>query len=102
MITLFYIANFKRAQRYGGMIDCSYPNYGPKYYNRFLIYYILILYDLMMYFDDEKLIKYHMPTVNRTLTEEGLVAKNGGLNFKRCLLVFYRLDRTMEGFPEPY
>ncbi len=81
--------DFKRSQRYDGMINCSYPNYGPNIIPGFSIYYILMLYDHMMYFGDEKLIKYHMPTVDgilnyfdRTLTEEGLVGKNGGLNLK--------------------
>lgn len=81
--------DFKRSQRYDGMINCSYPNYGPNVIPGFSIYYILMLYDHMMYFGDEKLIKFHMPTVDgilnyfdRTLTEEGLVGKNGGLNIK--------------------
>lgn len=81
--------DFKRSQRYDGMINCSYPNYGPNVIPGFSIYYILMLYDHMMYFGDEKLIKFHMPTVDgilnyfdRTLTQEGLVGKNGGLNLK--------------------
>lgn len=81
--------DFKRSQRYDGMINCSYPNYGPNIIPGFSIYYILMLYDHMMYFGDKKLIKYHMPTIDgilnyfdSTLTEEGLVGKNGGLNLK--------------------
>lgn len=81
--------DFKRSQRYDGMINCSYPNFGPNIIPGFSIYYILMLYDHMMYFGDEKLIKFHLPAIDgilayfdRTLTPEGLVGKNGGLNMK--------------------
>lgn len=87
--------DFKRSQRYDGMINCSYPNYGPNIIPGFSIYYIMMLYDHMMYFGDKELIKFHMPAIDgiltyfdRNLTNEGLVAKIGGLNNKEAYLSF--------------
>ena len=79
--------DFKRSARYDGLLNCSYPSYGPNVIPGFSIYYILMLYDHMMYFGDKELLRYHMPTVDgileyfrRTLDDRGLVAKNGGHN----------------------
>lgn len=79
--------DFRRSQRYDGLLNCCYPNCNPNIIPGFSIYYILMLYDHMMYFGDRALIRYHMPTVDgvldffdRNLTEEGYVAKVGGVN----------------------
>lgn len=79
--------DFRRSRRYDGMLNCSYPNFGPNIIPGFSIYYIGMLYDHMMYFGDIELIRYHMPVVdgvldyfNRQLNEQGIVGKNGGIN----------------------
>ncbi|MCD8009758.1 MAG: hypothetical protein LUF34_02975, partial [Lachnospiraceae bacterium] len=60
----------------------SYPNVIPG----FSIYYILMVYDHMMYFGDSALVAEHMPTMDlvlhyfeRHLTPEGYVEKGGGV-----------------------
>lgn len=79
--------DFRRSQRYDGMLNCSYPCYGPNVIPGFSIYYIMMLYDHMMYFGDKDFLRQHMGTVdnileffNRSLDEHGLVGKVGGLN----------------------
>ena len=76
--------DFKRAQRYDGLINCCYPSYLPNIIPGFSIYYILMIYDHMMYFGDEELVVYHMPTIDgilnffdRNITKEGYVDKVG-------------------------
>lgn len=81
--------DFRRSQRYDGLINCSYPNYGPNVIPGFSIYYILMLYDHMMYFGDKVFLERHMPAVEGILyyfhshQENGLVEKTGGLNGER-------------------
>lgn len=77
--------DFKRAQRYDGMISSAYPNTKPNVIPGFSIFYILMLHDHMMYFGDKQLISYHMPSVESILyffeknkTEKGYVDKIGG------------------------
>lgn len=79
--------DFRRAQRYDGLLNCSYPMYGSNVIPGFSIYYILMLYDHMMYFGDRDLLLDHLPTVegilryfHKNLTEDGYVQKIGGLN----------------------
>ena len=79
--------DLRRSQRYDGMINCSYPNYGPNVIPGFSIYYILMLYDHMMYFGDKEFLRRHTGAVDgileyfrRTVDERGLVGKNGGVN----------------------
>lgn len=81
--------DFRRSQRYDGLLNCSYPCYGANVIPGFSIYYILMLYDHMMYFGDKELLEKHMPTVEGILnyfyyhrTTEGYVEKIGGLNGK--------------------
>lgn len=81
------IDDFHRSVRYDGLINCSYPCYGPNVIPGFSIYYILMIYDHMMYFGDKELITRYMPTVEgildffrRNLNDQGLVGKIGGLN----------------------
>lgn len=93
--------DFRRSQRYDGLLNCSYPCYGPNIIPGFSIYYILMLYDHMMYFGDRELLEEHLPTVERILnffhqrrTEEGYVMKLGGLNGKSTKWSF--IDWTPE------
>ena len=79
--------DFRRSQRYDGMINCSYPTWGPNVIPGFSIYYILMLYDHMMYFGDPEFLRQHMGAVDgileffrRNLDERGLVGKVGGIN----------------------
>jgi alpha-L-rhamnosidase len=79
--------DFRRSQRYDGLLNCSYPTYGPNVIPGFSLYYIMMIYDHMMFFGDKELIKYHIPTIDsildyfdRNLNDQGLVGKNGGLN----------------------
>lgn len=83
------IDDFKRAQRYDGLLNCCYPNCNTNVIPGFSIYYILMLYDHMMYFGDKKLIEYHMPAVenilnffDRNIVREGYVGNIGGLNLE--------------------
>lgn len=80
------IDDLARAQRYDGLLNCSYPNCNPNIIPGFAIYYILMIYDHMMYFGDKKLVEKYMPTVERILmffeehlSEKGYVGKTGGL-----------------------
>ncbi len=81
------IDDFKRAQRYDGLISSAYPNTKPNVIPGFSIYYILMIHDHMMYFGDEELLKYYMPSVQQILNfyesniqEEGYVGKLGGFH----------------------
>lgn len=77
--------DFKRSARYDGLLNCSYPSYGPNVIPGFSIYYIMMVYDHMMYFGDKGLVSYHMPTIDgileyfrRSLNEHGLVGIGSG------------------------
>lgn len=79
--------DFRRSQRYDGLLNCSYPCYGPNVIPGFSIYYIMMLYDHMMYFGDKELLEDHMPAVegilnylHKNISEDGYVKKIGGLN----------------------
>ncbi len=79
--------DFRRSQRYDGLTNSSHPNYESNVIPGFSIYYILMLYDHMMYFGDKKLLREHFPHIDRVLgffrnylTEEGYVDKVGGIN----------------------
>ena len=77
--------DLRRSQRADGMINCCYPNYGPNVIPGFAIYYILMVYDHMMYFGDRKLVRKHLPCIDgileyfdNHLEARGLVGKTGG------------------------
>lgn len=79
--------DLRRSQRYDGLLNCSYPNCSSNIIPGFSIYYILMLYDHMMYFGDRGIIEAYMPVVeqilhffDRHLTKEGYVEKVGGIN----------------------
>ena len=83
------IDDFSRAQRPDGLLNASYPNVNTNVIPGFSIYYILMLYDHMMYFGDKALVRRYLPVVERSLgffaqhlTAEGLVDKIGGVNGK--------------------
>ena len=89
------IDDLARAQRYDGLLNCSYPNCNPNIIPGFSIYYILLIYDHMMYFGDKKLIEKYMPTVERILlffkdhlSEKGYVGKTGGLIMEEAFWSF--------------
>lgn len=93
--------DFRRSQRHDGLINCSYPCVRPNVIPGFSIYYILMLYDHMMYFDDRELLEEHVLAVSGILnyfhknrTEEGYVKKLGGLNGREANWSF--IDWTPE------
>jgi len=76
---------FRLSQRADGMINCCYPHWGPNVIPGFSIYYILMVYDHMMYFGDRKLIKRHLGAIDgileyfdNHLDARGIVGKTGG------------------------
>lgn len=75
----------RRSQRDDGLLNACYPYYGAGVIPGFSIYYILMLYDHMMYFGDQKLIQKHLGTVDGILhyfdahlDQNGMVKKIGG------------------------
>ena len=83
------IDDFCRAQRPDGLLNCSYPNVNVNVIPSFSMYFILIVYDHMMYFGDQKLVRCCLPVIDRALDffdshlrTDGLVDKVGGVNGK--------------------
>lgn len=81
--------DLKRSQRYDGLLNCCYPNCNPNVIPGFSVYYILMVYDHMMYFGNKKLIEEYMPAIHqilnffdRNLTPQGYVGKIGGMNME--------------------
>ncbi|HJD45581.1 MAG TPA: hypothetical protein H9909_01935 [Candidatus Mediterraneibacter norfolkensis] len=81
--------DFRRSQRYDGLLCSAYPNTKPNVIPGFSIYYILMLQDHMMYFGDQELVRRHMPAVENILyffeshlTEKGCVGKIGDVHGK--------------------
>lgn len=81
--------DFRRSQRYDGLLNCAAPRYDASVIPGFSIYYILMLYDHMMCFGDREFLEDHMPAVegilqffHRNRTDKGYVDKIGGLNGK--------------------
>lgn len=79
--------DFRRSQRYDGMINCSYPCYEPNIIPGFAAYYILMLWDHMMFFGDKGFLRGHLACMDGILNffgsnsdERGLVGKIGGVN----------------------
>lgn len=78
--------DFKRAQRYDGLLCSAYPNTRPNVIPGFSIFYVWMVFDHMIYFGDKELVRYHMPAVEQVLaffernrTKEGYVGTVGGL-----------------------
>ena len=77
--------DFRRSQRADGMINCCYPHWGPNIIPGFAVYYIMMVYDHMMFFGDKKLIKTHLGAIDGVLEyfdnhleNRGIVGKTGG------------------------
>ncbi|MBP5167030.1 MAG: hypothetical protein ILP09_07200 [Oscillospiraceae bacterium] len=78
------IDDFRRSQRPDGLINCSYPCYGPNVIPGFSLYYILMIHDHMMYFGDREMVKRCLPAVDgilgffdRNIGENGIVRRIG-------------------------
>lgn len=78
--------DLSRSQRPDGLLNCCYPNCNTNVIPGFTIYYILMVYDHMMYFGDKALIAQHLPTIDRILgffhghlDAQGHVGKTGGV-----------------------
>jgi hypothetical protein len=70
--------DLRRSQRFDGLLNACYPNCNSNVIPGFAIYYILMVYDHMMYFGDRELVGEHMPTVYRILKYfDGHLAKEG-------------------------
>ena len=79
---------FRRSQRPDGMIAANAPSVKAGVIPGFSIYYILMVYDHMMYFGDRRLVEWHFPAIERVmaffenhLNDQGLVGKVGGRLF---------------------
>lgn len=84
------IQDMRRSQRYDGLLNCSYPNACTNVIPGFSIYYILMVYDHMMYFGDKKLVRESLPVIegilnyfHNHLDDRGLVGKTGGMLMDR-------------------
>lgn len=78
------IEDFHRSQRPEGLLNCSYPCYGPNVIPGFSLYYVLMLYDHMMYFGDRDFLRRYLPTADgilgffdRQLGENGMLRRIG-------------------------
>ena len=79
--------DFKNSQNSDGTLNASSPNYEENVIPTFSVYYIWMVYDHMMYFDNHRLIKDQLPTIQRILnyfethrTVTGILDNLGGLN----------------------
>lgn len=59
--------DLRRSQHYDGLLNCCYPNCNTNVIPGFSIYYILMVYDHMMYFGDRNLVAEHMPVIEQVL-----------------------------------
>ena len=81
--------HFRHSQREDGLLNACYPYAaGAGVIPGFSIYYIMIVYDHMMYFGDKQLVRNHLGTIDGILNYfeshldgSGLVEKIGGLLF---------------------
>ncbi|HIT89680.1 MAG TPA: hypothetical protein IAC41_04590 [Candidatus Merdenecus merdavium] len=93
--------DFRISQRYDGMITCSAPSVRANVIPGFSIFYILMVYDHMMYFGDKGLVKTHMPSIDRILLyfeerigKSGMPENLGGLYMRHSYWSF--IDWTEE------
>lgn len=77
--------DLRRSQRRDGMINSCAPSIRSNPIPGFAVFYILMLYDHMMYFGDRELIEDHFPAVEQILrffekhrSDKGLVGRVGG------------------------
>ena len=78
--------DFRRSQRYDGLLNCSYPNCETNVIPGFSIFYILMLHDHMLYFGEKDFLKRHLGCVDGILSyfdgklmENGLLGQTGGI-----------------------
>lgn len=81
------ISDFRRSQKYNGLLMASYPNVSPGVIPGFSIFYIAMLYDHMMYFGDKDLVRHHILAIDGILEyyhrhrdEHDLIKKIGDIN----------------------
>ncbi|MGN8970735.1 alpha-L-rhamnosidase-related protein [Lactobacillus amylovorus] len=81
------ISSFRRSQRPDGTLNAAYPSFEKNVIPGFSIYFIMMLYDHMMYFGDKKLLLENLTTMERILDyfenhrqNNGLIGVLGGLN----------------------
>lgn len=81
------IDDFKCSQNPDGTLNASSPNFEENIIPTFSIYYIWMVYDHMMYFDDQQLLQDNFPAIKRILayfdshvSEAGYLDNLGGLN----------------------
>ena len=82
--------DFRCSAHGDGMINSCAPALRSHVIPGFSIYYIMMVYDHMMYFGDLELVREHLPAVDgvlgffrRHLTKQGMVAKIGDRNQKQ-------------------
>ena len=80
------IDDFSRAQRPDGLLNCNYPNVNEFVIPGFAVFYIMMIYDHMMYFGDKELVKKNLPVIDgilsffrNHLTTDGIVDQVGGI-----------------------
>lgn len=83
------ITFFRKSQRPDGTLNAAFPSFEKNVIPGFSIYFIMMLYDHMMYFGDKQLLNENLTTMERILNyfenhrlSNGLVGKLGGLNGK--------------------
>lgn len=76
---------FRRSQRPDGLVSPDAPSIKGSLIPGFSLYYLLMVYDHMMYFGDRQFVKLHLPAIDqilayfdRNLNTQGLVGKIGG------------------------
>ena len=76
---------FRRSQRPDGLVSSDAPSIKGSLIPGFSLYYLLMVYDHMMYFGDRQFVKLHLPAIDqilayfdRNLNTQGLVGKIGG------------------------
>ena len=81
--------DIRRSQRSDGTVNSCAPSVISNVIPGFSIYYILMVYDHMMYFGDRALVRKHFSAIDRVLgyfachcLENGLVGKNGGALYR--------------------
>ena len=57
------IDDFSRSQRPDGLVAACYPTFKSNIIPSFSVYYVLMLYDHMMYFGDKEFLKKYFPSV---------------------------------------
>jgi len=82
--------DFRRSQRADGLLNACYPTVAANVIPMFSVYYILMVYDHMMFFGDEELVRTHLGTIDNILNffeqhldDRGMLESIGGRNGSR-------------------